>query len=94
MIETSDHQVRQRHLARIGETLRHLRGRAGAISDRTRSRLGRRHPYMLATAVPLGIVFYLVWVPPSGIFQDALVVWLVFWLLVLRLLSTFYAGQS
>jgi GPH family glycoside/pentoside/hexuronide:cation symporter len=64
---------------------------AGAISDRTRSRLGRRHPYMLATAVPLGIVFYLVWVPPSGISQDALLVWLVFWLLVQRLLSTFYA---
>jgi GPH family glycoside/pentoside/hexuronide:cation symporter len=64
---------------------------AGAISDRTRSRLGRRHPYMLATAVPLGIVFYLVWVPPSGISTDALLAWLVFWLLVQRLLSTFYA---
>jgi Na+/melibiose symporter-like transporter len=63
---------------------------AGAISDRTRSRLGRRHPYMLATALPLGIVFYLVWVPPSGISQDALVAWLVFWLLVQRLLATFY----
>lgn len=64
---------------------------AGAISDRTRSRFGRRHPYMLACSVPLGIVFYLVWVPPSGLSQDALVAWLVFWLLVQRLLATFYA---
>ena len=32
---------------------------AGAISDRTRSRFGRRHPYMLMCAIPLGIVFYL-----------------------------------
>ena len=31
------------------------------------------------------------WVPPSGISTDALLAWLVFWLLVQRLLSTFYA---
>lgn len=55
---------------------------------------GTPPPLHAATAVPLGIPFYLVWVPPSGISQDALVVWLVFWLLVQRLLSTFYAGQS
>ncbi len=64
---------------------------AGAISDRTRSRLGRRHPYMFGCAIPLGIVFYLIWVPPDGLEQSALVVWLVFWLLAQRLLGTFYA---
>ncbi len=63
---------------------------AGAISDRTRSRLGRRHPYMLGCSIPLGIVAYLVWVPPAGSSQGAVVAWLVFWLLVQRLLSTFY----
>lgn len=63
---------------------------AGAISDRTKSSLGRRHPFLLACAVPIGIVFYLVWVPPSGLSPGVLLAWLVFWLLVQRLLSTFY----
>ncbi len=64
---------------------------AGSISDRTRGRLGRRHPYTLATSIPLGIVFYLVWVPPAGLDRGALTAWLIFWLLIQRLLSTFYA---
>jgi Na+/melibiose symporter-like transporter len=64
---------------------------AGAISDRTQSRFGRRHPYMLACAIPLGIVFYLLWVPPSGLDESALVIWLVLLLLVQRLLATFYS---
>jgi Na+/melibiose symporter-like transporter len=63
---------------------------AGAISDRTRSRLGRRHPYLLACSVPLGLVFYLVWVPPGGLAQSDLVAWLVALLLIQRLLGTFY----
>ncbi|MBW2394089.1 MAG: MFS transporter [Deltaproteobacteria bacterium] len=63
----------------------------GAISDRTRSRMGRRHPYMLASAVPLGIVFTLIWVPPDGLGERGLVAWLVPLLLMQRLLGTFYA---
>ncbi len=30
----------------------------GTLSDRTRTRLGRRRPYVLGAAVPLGIAFY------------------------------------
>ena len=63
---------------------------AGAISDRTRSPMGRRHPYLYACAIPLGVVFYLVWVPPSRLPEGALVAWLVGWMLVQRLLSTFF----
>ncbi|MBN3033503.1 MAG: MFS transporter [Candidatus Saganbacteria bacterium] len=37
---------------------------AGFISDRTRSRYGRRLPYLAACLLPLGLVFYLIWVPP------------------------------
>jgi len=35
----------------------------GYISDRTRSVLGRRRPYFLITAVPLGISFFMLWHP-------------------------------
>lgn len=38
----------------------------GSISDRTRSRLGRRHPYMLVAALPITISFGLLFsLPPS-----------------------------
>lgn len=36
----------------------------GAMSDRTRSRYGRRRPYLLYGAVPFGIAFSLMWFVP------------------------------
>jgi GPH family glycoside/pentoside/hexuronide:cation symporter len=36
----------------------------GVISDRTRSRWGRRLPWMLFGAVPFGIIYYLQWIIP------------------------------
>ncbi|MEO0967841.1 MAG: MFS transporter, partial [Cyanobacteria bacterium J06639_18] len=36
----------------------------GWLSDRTRSRLGRRYPWMLVGAIPLGLFFFLQWVVP------------------------------
>ncbi len=36
----------------------------GIISDRTKSRFGRRRPYILFGAVPLGITFVLLWIVP------------------------------
>lgn len=54
------------------------------LSDRTHSRWGRRHPFMYASAVPLGFFFYLTFAPPAdlgvtlGIDRDwALFAWLV-----------------
>jgi len=38
---------------------------AGHLSDRTRSRWGRRTPWIAGTFIPVGLFFYLLWVPPS-----------------------------
>ena len=37
----------------------------GGISDVTRSRLGRRRPYLLAAAIPFGLIFYLLFLTPQ-----------------------------
>ena len=36
----------------------------GGISDVTRSRMGRRRPYLLAASIPFGIVFFILFVAP------------------------------
>lgn len=36
----------------------------GVLSDRTRSRWGRRHVWMIFSAIPFGILFFLQWVVP------------------------------
>ncbi len=37
----------------------------GQISDRTRSKFGRRVPYVALGAIPLGLSFFFLWTPPS-----------------------------
>ncbi len=49
----------------------------GVLSDRTRSRLGRRHPYLFASAIPLGLTFYLAFSPPEGLGDYGLFAWLL-----------------
>ena len=36
----------------------------GFITDATKSRFGRRRPYILFGAIPLGIIFALIWIVP------------------------------
>ena len=40
---------------------------AGAWSDRTRTRWGRRTPWIAATAVPVSLLFLLLWIPPQSL---------------------------
>ncbi|RPI94616.1 MAG: MFS transporter [Chloroflexi bacterium] len=37
----------------------------GQISDRTRTKFGRRVPYVALGAIPLGLAFFFLWTPPS-----------------------------
>ncbi len=63
----------------------------GSISDRHRSRLGRRHPFMYASVVPVGVTFYLLFVPPEGLGQWGLFLWFtVFAVLVRSSLTLFH----
>ena len=48
----------------------------GYLSDRTRSRFGRRRPWMVVSALPVGASYYAIWAPPASLEGTALVVWL------------------
>ncbi len=39
----------------------------GYISDGTRSRMGRRRPYFLVSAIPLAVAYYYMWSPPEAL---------------------------
>jgi GPH family glycoside/pentoside/hexuronide:cation symporter len=49
---------------------------AGYFSDRTRTRIGRRRPWILASLVPAVAVFLMMWSPPQSLTERELVVWM------------------
>jgi GPH family glycoside/pentoside/hexuronide:cation symporter len=49
---------------------------AGYLSDRTNTRIGRRRPWMLASLVPIVVVFLMMWSPPQMLTGTALVIWM------------------
>ena len=49
---------------------------AGYFSDRTNTRIGRRRPWLLASLVPIVVVFLMMWSPPQMLTGTALVVWM------------------
>src|SRR5512134_4206372 len=59
----------------------------GQASDRTRSRFGRRVPYVAFGAVPLGLSFFFLWTPPS---QSPFVL-AAYFLMILFILDTLYS---
>ncbi len=63
----------------------------GAVSDRWRSRLGRRHPFMFLAAVPLGLVFFCIFSPPSALEGWTLFAWFTGFSVAMRLLVTLFA---
>ncbi len=49
---------------------------AGYLSDRTRSRLGRRRSWILGSLIPVGASFIMVFSPPTGLEGGALIAWM------------------
>jgi Na+/melibiose symporter-like transporter len=60
----------------------------GQISDNTRSRLGRRHPYLYGAAIPAAICFALIFMPPLGWSDEALFVYLAVLVVAGRMLDS------
>lgn len=52
---------------------------AGYWSDRTRTRWGRRRPWILLSAIPLGIAFVAIWSPPLSLESTGMVLWTSIW---------------
>lgn len=72
----------------------------GSISDRWRSRFGRRHPFLFVSAPPLALCLYMLFQPPQVLLeivpgtslpeQLPLFLWMTAWLLLGRFFLTLY----
>jgi GPH family glycoside/pentoside/hexuronide:cation symporter len=61
-------------LSRVSDAI--LDPAAGYLSDRTRSKLGRRRSWMLASSLPMGATFWMLWSPPASLAGAELYVWM------------------
>jgi Na+/melibiose symporter-like transporter len=63
---------------------------AGSLSDASRSRYGRRHPWMVAAALPLGLATFALFSPPDGLGTGGLFAWLTVGAVAVRGSMTLY----
>jgi GPH family glycoside/pentoside/hexuronide:cation symporter len=64
----------------------------GVLSDRTRTRLGRRRPFILIGAVPLAATYILLWIVPTGLTGNALALYYLGAYFLYDLFMTLTAG--
>ena len=64
----------------------------GAISDRFRSKWGRRHPFLLIAPIPLAMCIFLIFHPPAFVVEShtLLFLWLCVFTILQRTFQTFY----
>ena len=62
----------------------------GSWSDRVRTRLGRRHPFMFAAAAPIALCFYALYSPPAGLGSTGLLIWLTVFYIALQQAASAY----
>ena len=63
---------------------------AGSISDNWQSKWGRRHPFMYASAAPLAVTFFLLFLPPEGLSEFLLFLWMTAFVVLTRASMTLY----
>ncbi len=62
----------------------------GQWSDRFNSRWGRRHPFMLAGAIPFGVAIVALFSPPGGLGEMGLFCWMLGGAITVRLMLTLF----
>lgn len=62
----------------------------GSVSDRFKSRWGRRHPFMTASALPLAVTLFLLFMPPDGMTEIFYFGWVLFFSIAARTFLTLY----
>ncbi len=62
----------------------------GRWSDRIRTRLGRRHPFLYTSILPVAVCYYCLWVPPE-LSEAGLFAWLLAFTIGLRLSLTMHS---
>jgi Na+/melibiose symporter-like transporter len=62
----------------------------GQLSDSTRTRLGRRHPYIYGAVIPAAIFFVLLFMPPHGWSNQALFFYMLVTLLGMRFFDSLH----
>src|SRR5262249_37892341 len=65
----------------------------GYLSDNLHSRLGRRHPFMYASAGPVALAYFFLWHPPA-LGHRALFVYLVVLAILVRITITLFATPN
>ena len=66
----------------------------GYWSDNLRSRWGRRHPFMYASAIPVAASYFLLWNPPEGLGDGGLFWYLLVTAVFIRTCITLYETPS
>jgi GPH family glycoside/pentoside/hexuronide:cation symporter len=66
----------------------------GYLSDHLHSRWGRRHPFMYASALPVAISYYMLWIPPAGLSPEALFAYFIVVAILVRMCITLYEIPS
>jgi glycoside/pentoside/hexuronide:cation symporter, GPH family len=66
----------------------------GYWSDNFRSRWGRRHLFMYASAIPIAVSYFLLWSPPRGWDQTALFWYILVLAILTRTFLTFFETPS
>jgi Na+/melibiose symporter-like transporter len=66
----------------------------GQLSDNTRSKWGRRHPFMYLSALPVAASYLLLWNPPKGWEHGALIAYLIATAVLIRTFISCYEIPS
>jgi Na+/melibiose symporter-like transporter len=66
----------------------------GYLSDNTHSRWGRRHPWMYASALPVAICYFMLWIPPAGLTGNALFPYILVLAILIRVSITLFEVPS